>query len=259
MSNNKVRPVIRNNGVDEAFVWDFEEDLQQSNNFGAPEGYVYELSKGELPSKSFTEDYYSPNSAFLKAVGERQQKYFNKKKPVDYSKAAEKALKRYNKSQVINVNFPYQYSYGYPGTHETYLYLGTLPDWPTQWPKEFVYGHEADHLTKHYYGYYKFLSEEQKNLLDLNTNTVVEGDEKATKHDSQYTEKRADLQGVKALLYQMGLFDPSTDTEISMESIIKLREKYPDLRPLKQMSNETLYKLLNLVASNNTRNNSNLV
>lgn len=57
----------------------------------------------------------------------------------------------------------------------------------------------------------------------------------------------------------MGLFDPSTDTEISMESIIKLREKYPDLRPLKQMSNETLYKLLNLVASNNTRNNSNLV
>lgn len=256
--SNKTIPTIHNNGVDKTFVWDFQDELQKSNNFDAPEGHVYELSKGELPSKAFTEAYYSPNSVFLKAVGERQQKYFNKKKPIDYSKAAEKALKRYNKSQIINVNFPYQYSYGYPGTHETYLYLGTLPDWPTQWPKEFVYGHEADHLTKPYSGYYQFLSGEQKKLLELNTNTVTEGDPEATEHDSKPSEKRADLQGMRALLYQMGLFNPSTDTEISMESIKKLREQYPDLRPVKQMDDETLYKLLNLVAYNSNKTKKNL-
>jgi hypothetical protein len=56
----------------------------------------------------------------------------------------------------------------------------------------------------------------------------------------------------------MGLFNPSTDTEISMESIKKLREQYPDLRPVKQMDDETLYKLLNLVAYNSNKTKKNL-
>jgi hypothetical protein len=69
--SNKTKHTIHNNGVDKTFVWDFENDLRMSNNFNAPEGHVYELSKGDLPSKAFTEAYYSPNSVFLKAVGER--------------------------------------------------------------------------------------------------------------------------------------------------------------------------------------------
>lgn len=250
------REVI-NNGVPEWIASTVESDLFQNNYYGAPDDYQFTVSPGDLPAKDFMEAYYGPNSVFLKAVGERQQKYFNKKKPIDYSEAAEKALKNYNKAQVVNVNFPYSYSYGYPGTHENYLYLGTLPDWPTRWPKEFVYGHEADHLTKPYYGQYEFLNRYQRKLLGLNTNTVVEGDAKGTKHDSQDIDKKADLHGIKAQLYKMGLFDPSKDTEISKEAIQKLREAYPDLRPLKQMNDEQLYFMLNHIAYNNTKNINN--
>jgi hypothetical protein len=55
-------------------------------------------------------------------------------------------LKRYNNTDVTEVNFPYSYSGGYRDLSGHYLFLGNVKDYPTKWPKDFVYGHESSHI-----------------------------------------------------------------------------------------------------------------
>lgn len=83
----------------------------------------------------------------------------------------------------------------------------------------------------------------QAEALEMNTNT-----EKG--HDSYQNEKHADNWGLKYLLYKEGIYDARTNKDITIDQIKQLRQKYPELRPFKQMTDEQIQFQLNHVAQN---------
>lgn len=84
----------------------------------------------------------------------------------------------------------------------------------------------------------------QKEALEQNRNTKPG-------HDSYDTEKHADIQGIKWLLFKEGIYDARGSEDITPEKINELREKYPNLRFFKQVEdNERAAWFINNVASN---------
>lgn len=87
----------------------------------------------------------------------------------------------------------------------------------------------------------------QKEALDQNKNTKPG-------HDSKDNEKLADIQGLKYLFYKEGIYDVRKNKDITIQQIQKLRKKYPNLRPFKQMNNNQVQFQLNNVAMNDNLN-----
>lgn len=109
-------------------------------------------------------------------------------------------------------------------------------------PIPFVEAHEFAHL-------FPSINDMQGAIVKENTNTE-EG------HNSKTSEKHADVWGLKYLLYKEGIHDVRTGTPTTKEHIKKLRLKYPELRPLKQMDDEKAAWMLNHVAQATPMNNN---
>ena len=90
----------------------------------------------------------------------------------------------------------------------------------------------------------------QAEALEMNTNTKKG-------HDSYEYEKHADNWGLKYLLYKEGIYDARENKDITVDQIKKLRQKYSELRPFKQMTDEQIQFQLNHVASINNGLNNN--
>ena len=61
---------------------------------------------------------------------------------------------------------------------------------------------------------------------------------------------------MKYLLFKEGIYDVRDNQDITIEQVQQLREKYPELRPLQQMTDEEVVFQINNVASNNSKMNN---
>ena len=98
---------------------------------------------------------------------------------------------------------------------------------------------------------YNYTHGGQAEGLNKNQNT-------APGHDSRLNEKHSDLEALRFMLYKYGIYDSRGTKDATPEDIQKLRNKYPDIRPLKQMDNEKAAWMLNNVAQNNTKKRKHL-
>lgn len=62
-------------------------------------------------------------------------------------------------------------------------------------------------------------------------------------------EKHADVWGAKYLLYKEGIHDVRKGP-VTVKHIKELRKRYPQFRILKQMNDEKVARMLNLIAQN---------
>lgn len=122
-----------------------------------------------------------------------------------------------------------------------------------EFPQAFTIGHEYLHGKTPFnmFGSAPFKQgSAQAEALEMNTNTKKG-------HDSYEYEKYADNWGLKYLLYKEGIYDARENKDITVDQIKKLRQKYPELRPFKQMTDEQIQFQLNHVASINNGLNNN--
>jgi hypothetical protein len=121
------------------------------------------------------------------------------------------------------------------------VFLGTTPQSVLsrakrgELPRAFLLGHELTHTAPWYSGV---------NGKVLDTNRGAEWN----LHDELRSEKQADIQGLKYLMYKEGIYDARGDTDATVDDVKELRAKYPELRPFQQMSDEQIADMLNLVA-----------
>lgn len=147
-------------------------------------------------------------------------------------------------------------SYGVQGEPEDIIVVGDKPDTSDgyHFDPQFVMGHEYAHgkvpYLKYWLGRAGFSSKSaQTEALNQNTNTLPG-------HNSRNQEKHADQWGLKYLLYKEGIYDSREDKDITIDQVKELRKRFPDLRPVKQMTDEQLMFQLNNVADN-SRNSTN--
>ncbi len=129
------------------------------------------------------------------------------------------------------------------GNNNIYIGTNVNPDWP----QANVVAHELAHAYNKWY--VSNPEHAQGKALNQNKNTQLG-------HDSKGSEKHSDVWGLKYLLYKEGIYDSRSKEDVTPEQINKLREKYPKLRQLIQMTNDEAAWMLNHVASN--INNMNL-
>lgn len=106
-------------------------------------------------------------------------------------------------------------------------------------PFNFVQGHEYSHGKQPIV--FNGWGGAQKEALDQNHNTKPG-------HDSKDDEKLADVQGLKYLFYKEGIYDVRKNKNINIKQVQKLRNKYPNLRPFKQMNDRQIQFQINNVA-----------
>lgn len=98
---------------------------------------------------------------------------------------------------------------------------------------------------------YNYIEGGQREGLNRNQNT-------SPGHDSRLNEKHSDLEALRYMLYKYGIYDSRGDKDATPSDIQKLRDKYPDIRPLKQMDNEKAAWMINNVADNTTKKKKHL-
>lgn len=96
----------------------------------------------------------------------------------------------------------------------------------------------------------------QNKILDLNQNTQLSENVFSNEHDARNVEKAADIAELKKLLYLEGIYDVRGAQDATPEHIQKLRDVYPNLRPLLQMDNEQAAFMINHIAQNDNKNNN---
>lgn len=201
-----------------------------------------------------TYDYFKSyvNSPGFQRIKSNQSKWWKERHP--YKKLLDfgNHLKgiNYLQHKVNNTEKPKMFeldlpkSYGVLTTSNNNIYIGTIPD---EWPSKHTIAHELAHAYNQFDTVYPRFAEGE--ALEQNTNTEPG-------HDSKNSEKHADVWGLKYLLYKEGIYDSRSNEDVTPEQIKTLREKYPEYRPLLQMSDDQAAWMLNHVASNN--NNINL-
>ena len=113
-----------------------------------------------------------------------------------------------------------------------------------EYPEGFVLPHELMHRLND-----NVLHGAQSEALNQNRNTIINS------HDEFNDEKYGDLQGLKFLLYDNGIYDSRGNKDATADDIEKLRQLYPYLRPLQQMDNEKAAWMINHVVDNNNIKN----
>ena len=109
----------------------------------------------------------------------------------------------------------------------------------TEFPLPFTVAHEMLHK---YNPTYPGL---EMDAIEQNQNT------ERNSHDELWFEKHSDIEGLRYLLYKEGIYDSRGKKDATAEDIKKLREKYPELRPLLQMDDEKAAWMINHVADAN--------
>lgn len=141
-------------------------------------------------------------------------------------------------------------SYYVIGTEDSYNEEGNI-----FFPAVGTESHEYYHLADPHIGN-EDLDTTQNRILDLNQNTSLTNNRYSNEHDAKNIEKAADLAALKKLLYLEGIYDVRGEEDATPEHIQKLREKYPNLRPLLQMDNEKTSFMINHIVQNNNQNNN---
>lgn len=108
--------------------------------------------------------------------------------------------------------------------------------------EEFPYWFELTHEMLHDYN---FVGLGQGDALNQNTGAKNDG------HDNLKQEKHSDLEALRFMLFNEGIYDSRGNVDATSEDIKKLRELYPNLRPLEQMSDEQAAWMINHVADTN--------
>ena len=132
-------------------------------------------------------------------------------------------------------------------------YIGNIPT-TSRYPNvtysfepTYVTGHEVAHR---YNGNLETLMGAQREALQYKINTKITGDKDVDEHHDNYLDEiHSDVWGLKYLLFKEGIYDSRSNKDITIEEIKKLREKYPNLRPLMQSTDEELVWRLNHIAS----------
>ena len=132
-------------------------------------------------------------------------------------------------------------------------YIGNIPT-TSRYPNvtysfepTYVTGHEVAHR---YNGNLETLMGAQREALQYKINTKITGDKDIDEHHDNYLDEiHSDVWGLKYLLFKEGIYDSRSNKDITIEEIKKLREKYPNLRPLMQSTDEELVWRLNHIAS----------
>lgn len=157
---------------------------------------------------------------------------------------------------------PYYYTYGNygdfsaayssPSMDNSIITVGRIAS--RQFPYNFIEGHEFLH-GKTPMGMFNQIpispKSAQYEALQQNTNTTPG-------HNSRLEEKHADNWGLKYLFFKEGIYDARSQQDITLEQVRKLRERYPTLRPFKQMTDEEVQFQINHVASNQNKSQDNL-
>ena len=113
-----------------------------------------------------------------------------------------------------------------------------------EYPEGLVLPHELMHRLND-----NVLHGAQSEALNQNRNAIING------HDEFNDEKYGDLQGLKFLLYDNGIYDSRGNKDATADDIEKLRQLYPYLRPLQQMDNEKAAWMINHVVDNSNFRN----
>lgn len=148
-------------------------------------------------------------------------------------------LKNINTNGVYEINAPVYNSKNSQVGNKDVIIIGNEKGGEYDSPEGFVLPHELIHRLPD-----SKLSGAQAEALDRNQNTIING------HDELREEKYSDLQGLRFLLYDEGIYDSRSKENAKPEDIQKLREKYPQLRPLKQMNNEKAAWMINHIVQN---------
>ena len=148
---------------------------------------------------------------------------------------------------VFSLDMYAEQSWYKPGLHAAFVGDRMSKAWNDD-GYDFTYDYTLGHETAHGMGV--TYTNGQEEALDQNQNTKI------NRHDEYRSEKHADLWGLRYMLYKEGIYDSRSNKDITVEEIQKLRDKYPNLRPFKQMTNEELMFQLNHVAQNNDIQNS---
>lgn len=199
-------------------------------------------------------DYFNSylNSEGFERILNNQTEWWKKRHP--YRKLysdADKGTRRW--FEVAKKVEPYRYTSNFP--RDNYVYTVNLPQRIMMTGRNddkiknyFYLGHEYFHgKNPHSIGRQTPFNSRSAQYEALKQNQNTE----KNNHDEYSYEKNADIWGLKYLLYKEGIYDSRSNKDITIDEIKKLREKYPDLRPLQQMNDEQLMFMLNNVAMNN--------
>lgn len=213
---------------------------------------------------SDVDDYFKSylNSKGFERILNNQNKWWEKRHPYRkwYSDSDRGTRKWF---EIAKSKTPYIYTHGSyldlsmntndPKSNTNVVQVGRKPYKSDVNSFDFVLGHEYAHgVSPRSWGRISIFDPKSAQYEALNQNqNILEN-----KHDEYSYEKHADIWGLKYLLYKEGIYDSRSDKDITIDKIKKLREKYPDLRPLQQMNDEQLMFMLNNVAMNENEQNS---
>ena len=152
---------------------------------------------------------------------------------------------------IITDNYPeISFTHTYPGNNSVVI-VGNRES--EEFPFKFTLAHEYTHAKSPRNWFAEPQNFDPKSaqyeVLKQNINT------EQNKHDELQYEKHADIWGLKYLLYKEGIYDSRSNKDITEKEVQQLREKYPNLRPLKQMNNKEVVFQLNHVAVNDQNTN----
>lgn len=245
-----------------------KQDIKNIKGFNLTETFdpikMWDIVKGGSEVNNFFNSYI--NSSGFKRIINNQKTWWKKRHPyrkwiknppvartIGYYKAAERYTPNYYIAKLLPIELSVTKArYDQPNRPVLNYKDILIGQYGNEFPFDFTAMHEYSH-GKEPYGFWGWWSDEvQKEALDQNKNTKLG-------HDSKDEEKLADIQGLKYLLYKEGIYDVRKNKDITIPKIQKLRNKYPKLRPFKQMNNKQLQFQLNHVAMNESNQNINIV
>lgn len=211
-------------------------------------------------------DYFNSyvNSEGYKRIQQNQSDWWKQRHPykkyidLGLHKEGAKELKntvnkvdKNNAIRVFNLDTYSNLSFFVPNSGNAYIgNVPTIRRYPNvtySLEPTYVTGHEVAHK---YNGNLETLMGAQREALQYKINTKITGNKDADEHHDNYLDEiHSDVWGLKYLLFKEGIYDSRSNKDITIEEIKKLREKYPNLRPLMQSTDEELVWRLNHIAS----------
>ena len=252
--SNNSRKKYQNGGVltaeDKARLWKLNQ-IMGANDYQQRYFNFWKFQKGDSEVKNYFNSYL--DSPGFKRIINNQNKWWTARHPYrKWYSNPDKGTKKW--FQIARTVEPHIYT---ADMHSKLSFVTTINGdkqrtaiigrrQEKEFPQEFTMGHEYLHgkapftmLGSPVFDY----DSAQAEALRMNNNTN-------TGHDSYQDEKHADNWGLKYLLYKEGIYDARTNKDITIDQIKKLRQKYPELRPFKQMTDEQIQFQLNHVAQN---------
>lgn len=223
--------------------------LSLKEQFGGGEDYFgyWKFNKVNNDANSYFNSYI--NSPGVQRILDNQKTWWEGRHPYkQWYSNFDQNTSQFLKNGLANNLTTYTFD-GYPlqsskfsGPKGSGLLIGNLSNLSDKWPPyNWILGHETSHGKWPYY-----FNGAQREALDQNTNT------EKNHHDEYQKEKYADIQGLKYLMYKLGIYDARSNKNATEQHVKLLRKKYPHLRPLKQMNDKQVVFQLNNVAQNNT-------